>query len=100
MLLLRPSSLHNATSFSSERATSSKLCPSAASLRANTSPIPEDAPVIRVVFIEKRLRRRQALHCRIRDLRAPSGATGNSPAIYRWEKVTKIIPSPEGTKEV
>src|SRR5581483_2801548 len=49
---LRPSSLHNAISLSSVRATSKRLCPRAASLRANASPIPEDAPVMSVVFIE------------------------------------------------
>src|SRR6185503_15320958 len=51
MLLERPSSLQRVTSFSSERATNKTLRPRAASLRAKTSPMPLDAPVMRVVFI-------------------------------------------------
>lgn len=51
MLLERPSSLHRVISLSSERATNKTFRPRAANLRAKTSPMPEDAPVIRVVFI-------------------------------------------------
>src|SRR5438552_2079076 len=82
---MRPSSLHKLISLSSDRATSKRLCPRSASLRANTSPIPEDAPVMSVVFIEFNL--------------APSGATENSPAIHRTESILKGPPSPVGTKE-
>src|SRR5438128_1322115 len=37
--------------------------------------------------------------CGVHSNVAPSGATVNSPAIYRWEKVAKGTLSPAGTKE-
>ena len=48
------SSLHKAISLSSERATRRTFRPRAASFRAKAAPIPEDAPVMRVVFITNR----------------------------------------------
>src|ERR1044072_211421 len=79
----RPSSLQRFISLSSDLATSRRLWPRSASLRANASPIPEEAPVMRVVFI---------------PYLAPSGATENSPAIYRWDKLPKEQRVPQGRK--
>src|SRR5215203_1038855 len=53
MLVKRPSSLQSAISLSSERATSSTFLPRAASFLAKAAPIPDEAPVMRVVFIYK-----------------------------------------------
>jgi len=44
--------LHRVISLSSDRATSKTLSPRAASFRAKTSPIPDDAPVMSVVFTD------------------------------------------------
>jgi hypothetical protein len=79
MLLVLPSSLQSLVSLSSERATSRRLLPRTASARANASPIPDDAPVMRVVFI---------------PIEVLSGTTENSPAIYRWGQDTVENASP------
>ena len=58
MLVKRPSSLQSAMSLSSERATRKTFLPRAASFLAKAAPMPDDAPVMRVVFIcSARLRR-------------------------------------------
>ena len=51
MLVKRPSSLQSAMSLSSERATRKTFLPRAASFLAKAAPMPDDAPVMRVVFI-------------------------------------------------
>jgi hypothetical protein len=43
--------LHSAFNLSAERATNTTFSPRAANRRANTSPMPLDAPVISVAFI-------------------------------------------------
>src|ERR1700682_2757967 len=83
MLFCRPSSLQSVISLSSERATSKTLRPCVASLRAKASPIPEDAPVISVVFMELEPRRGDRKWFSDLSLRKP----------------TKETQSPEVTKE-
>src|SRR5215216_2750947 len=51
MLVKRPSSLQSAMSLSSERATRKTFLPRAASFLAKAAPMPDDAPVMRVMFI-------------------------------------------------